>query len=329
MTTLLSTFEEIKQPVLEKLELVDKNLGNINSSVPLINEISKQILSSGGKRLRPLITLLCGECFGETNNTHIQLASIVELIHAATLLHDDVIDNSTKRRRKPTANFIWDNKLAILGGDFVYSLAFKKMTSLNNTRILDILAGATSYIVEGEVIQLTQNQNTNLTIDEYIQVIDRKTARLFKIAAHLGAIASNQEEDKASKLAQFGQNFGLAYQIINDILDYTDNTEITGKNYGDDLAEGKPTLPFILAYQNATEEEKAILNHAIQTNPDINLVAPIIKRTKSLEMAKNTAREFLTKATTNLESIPSSSGKKSLESLCELVGKKLDITNNF
>ena len=254
--TVKKTFKDINLLVEEEMKLVEDEISCISSDVELVNTISKQILESGGKRLRPLITILSSACFAKPTSANIKLGAIVELIHAATLLHDDVIDNSTKRRNKPTANFIWDNKLAILSGDFVYALAFQKMTQLDNKTILTILASGTSYIVEGEIIQLTHNQQHTISEDDYLKVIDRKTARLFKISAQLGAVSTCQSKDVVDKMAQFGEKFGLAYQIINDILDYTDNEDKTGKRYAEDLMEGKPTLPFILSYKNSNVVDK-------------------------------------------------------------------------
>lgn len=320
-------FESIKGTVAPELDAVEELLRETNSSVEMVNDISNQILSSGGKRLRPLITLLSAACFGSLSTVNIQLGAIVELIHAATLLHDDVIDNSTKRRNKPTANFIWDNKLSILAGDFVYALAFQKMTLLKNIEILEILSGATSYIVEGEIIQLTQNKKIDIIEEEYFQVIDRKTARLFKIASELGAVAAKQKQEIVSSMAKFGQNFGMAYQIINDILDYIDNIEVTGKNYGDDLTEGKPTLPFILAYKNADINDQKKLEHALRVKPEIEVVAPIIKKTNSIEKSTVIANEYIEKALDNLTEIPSSAAKISLENLCHYTATKINITS--
>ena len=322
-TTAEKTFKDISLTVEKEMKLVEDEISCINSDVQLVNDISRQILESGGKRLRPLITLLSSACFAKPTLVNIKLGAIVELIHAATLLHDDVIDNSTKRRNKPTANFIWDNKIAILSGDFVYALAFQKMTELDNKTILNILASGTSYIVEGEIIQLTQNQQATISEEDYLQVIDRKTARLFKIAAELGAVATSQNQDTVANMAQFGEKFGLAYQIINDILDYTNNEDKTGKKYGEDLTEGKPTLPFILAYEKSGVEDKKTLVDALTKNPDLETVEPIIIKTGSLKAAKQKADKFLKEAVKALEPIPRSKCKTALIELCELVSNQV------
>ncbi|MEE3003058.1 MAG: polyprenyl synthetase family protein [Pseudomonadota bacterium] len=310
-------FNAIQSLVTNELELVENELANVQSDVKIINEISSHILRSGGKRLRPMLVLLSAGCFDYHGTKSIKLASIVEMIHAATLMHDDVIDNSSKRRSKATANFIWDNKFSILAGDYIYAHSFQKMTELNSLKIFDILAAVTAYIVEGEIIQLKQNQDISVTLADYLQVIDRKTAKLFSVSSQLGAVVAGESLQVIQTMEKFGHYFGLAYQMINDILDYTDNIKITGKEYAEDLLEGKPTLPLIKAYECSNTEDRSTLKAAFENNPDISLVEPIIAKTLSIKKSHDYAKTYINKARNCLEDIPKSTYKSGLLELCD------------
>ncbi|MBT4885557.1 MAG: polyprenyl synthetase family protein [Legionellales bacterium] len=313
------SFNAIKEVVAHEMAAVEAELQQNTSKITLVNEISSHILSNGGKRLRPLMMILTAAACNYKGDQHIKLATILELIHAATLLHDDVIDKSTKRRNKATANFIWDNKLSILAGDFIYAMSFQKMTSIQSMQVLDILSSTTSYIVEGEIIQLTQNQDATISKEDYLEVIDRKTAKLFSVAAKLGAVLGKQDQQLIKHLEEFGASFGRAYQITNDIQDYSHNSKKTGKNIGDDLKEGKPTLPFILAYEAANAEEKKTLVIAIAKEPNIEKVLAIINNKNSIQKSKELAAEYIEQAKYHLSFAQNSTYKDALLTLCTYV----------
>lgn len=220
---------------------------SLHSEVPLVNQVADYIINSGGKRLRPMLVLLSAGLFGNTQAQHHQLAAVVEFIHTATLLHDDVVDESSKRRGQSTANALFGNAASVLVGDFVYSRAFQMMVAVQNMRVMEILSDATNIIAEGEVLQLLNVNNADISDDAYLQVIHYKTAKLFEAATRLGAIISNAPPQDEAALTTYGMHLGTAFQLIDDILDLSGDSEAIGKNLGDDLAEGKPTLPLLYA----------------------------------------------------------------------------------
>jgi octaprenyl-diphosphate synthase len=313
------SFSHIQQLIQSELQAVEAILAAPHASIPLITEISHHMLQAGGKRLRPMIVLLFSLACGYRGNKHIQLAAILELIHAATLLHDDVVDASSKRRSQPTANAVWDNKMAVLSGDYVYALAFQKMTTLQNPDILAVLAAATSYIVEGEILQLNQQQQILIEESVYLDVIDRKTARLFSVAAESAAMLGHMSPSLIRACSAFGQGFGAAYQIINDIQDYSEQTQITGKNRGDDLAEGKPTLPFILAYTKAQQSERDTLLAVLQQQAPQEAAFDLIHHYDTLNASSAYAKRLLQQALSHLAVLPSSPYQEAIEQLTQVV----------
>ena len=305
MLTATDHITKIRTTITTELNAVEQELHSIHSDIPVLNEVASQLLKAGGKRLRPVMTIASALSCGYKGNTHVTLATIIEMIHAATLLHDDVIDNSVKRRCEDTVNKVWGNKHSILAGDYVYSVAFQKMVVIKDPKVLKILSEATSYIVEGEIIQLTQAHNPKTNIASYLEVITRKTAKLFKVAAELGAIISNASPQQITKLSNIGNSFGMAYQIINDLDDYSSDHHSTGKNICDDLAEGKPTLPYIMAYNSTTAAQKELLENSIakESTLDVNSVLSILDETNAFTKTKEYANNYLQAALYDLKSL--------------------------
>ena len=228
---------------------------NLSSNVPLVEEISAYLIGAGGKRLRPLLVLLCARACGYQGKDHIKLAAIIEFLHTAMLLHDDVVDESDLRRGRKTVNATWGNPASVLVGDFLHSRAFEMMVEIGNLRVMDILSHATNTIAEGEVQQLSNIRNPDLTEESYIEVISRKTAMLFQAASHAGSVLAKTDITAEQALADYGLHLGISFQLIDDMLDYEGTTEDLGKNVGDDLAEGKVTLPLIVAMKNGNAVE--------------------------------------------------------------------------
>ncbi len=278
----------------------------LDSSVPLVGEVSKYIIAAGGKRLRPALLLLTCGALGYAGLQRFNLAAVVEFIHTATLLHDDVVDDSAMRRGNPTANEIFGNPASVLVGDFLYSRAFQMMVDAQNMRIMEVLANATNVIAEGEVMQLMNMHNAELDEQAYLQVIRSKTAKLFEASARVGAILAGATSIIEDACAEYGQALGTAFQVIDDVLDYTGNSEILGKNLGDDLREGKTTLPLIAAMQRGTEEERVIIKNAIESG-DTNLldeVVRIVKDTGALEITRQAASSEAERAIAAAERLP-------------------------
>jgi len=285
--------------------LIQKRL---QSDVALVNQLGNYIVNSGGKRLRPILLLLSARAFGYTGTNHINLATIVEFIHTATLLHDDVVDASELRRGRQTANSVWGNEASVLVGDFLYSRSFQMMVEIKNMRVMDILSNATNVIAEGEVLQLLNCNDPDTSEASYLQVIHSKTAKLFEAAAQLGAVISEQTSELEQAMVIYGMHLGTAFQLIDDVLDYSATSEEMGKNIGDDLAEGKPTLPLIYALKHGTSAEKQILRQAItQGGKDlIKEVIAAIKSTNAIEYTAEAARKEAQKATAALTDLPAS-----------------------
>jgi octaprenyl-diphosphate synthase len=308
-------FNAIKQLTLTEAKAVDQLIINeLSSDVILINEIGRYIVTNGGKRLRPMLLLLAAKALGEVSQNHLILAAVIEFIHTATLLHDDVVDESDLRRGKESANAVWGNAASVLVGDYLYSSAFEMMVRTDNMRVMGLLSKTTTAIAEGEVLQLLNCNNPETTEAKYLEVIARKTAILFSAATQLAAILSGSGEEIETALALYGQHLGIAFQLIDDALDYKATSEELGKNLGDDLAEGKPTLPLIYAIQNGTPEEAAIIVSAIKTgNRDVfNAVYAVVQRTKAITYTEQRADEEAQMAIDALTVLPESNYKNAL-----------------
>ena len=311
---------EIRAPVAEDLQAVDRLiLRRLESDVVLINQIGHYIVGSGGKRLRPLAVLLSARACGYSGDRHTDLAAVVEFIHTATLLHDDVVDGSELRRSRETANAVWGNEASVLVGDFLYSRAFEMMVDLDNMRVMDVLSHATNRIAEGEVLQLLNCNDPDTTEERYMEVIKRKTATLFEAGTRLGAVFAQSEDGVESAAARYGLQLGIAFQLVDDALDYRADGQELGKNLGDDLAEGKPTLPVIRAMAAGTEQERAILREAIETGgrDRIGDVAAAIESTKSIDYTVSLAHRYAQSARESAGMLPESAQRTALEKLAE------------
>jgi octaprenyl-diphosphate synthase len=290
----------------------------LSSRVALINQISSYIIGAGGKRIRPRLVLLVAEALGFEGPQRYELAAVVEFIHTATLLHDDVVDESSLRRGRATANATFGNAASVLVGDFLYSRAFQMMVAVNNMRVLDVLADATNVIAEGEVLQLMNMHDPDLTVDDYLQVIRFKTARLFEASARLGAVLANADAATEEACAAYGRSLGTAFQLIDDLLDYEGHSDQLGKNVGDDLREGKPTLPLLLAMESSTAAERSLIRSAIehgdlQKLPD---VLAIVRRTGALDRTRDAAQREADIARAALHALPPSRAREALLELC-------------
>ncbi|MGH8259178.1 MAG: polyprenyl synthetase family protein, partial [Steroidobacteraceae bacterium] len=289
----------------------------LKSSVPLIDRVAEHIISGGGKRLRPLLVVLAGRACGNTGPGHVEAAAFIEFIHTATLLHDDVVDGSSMRRGRDTANEVFGNQASVLVGDFVYSRAFQMMASLDSQRVMEIMADATNVIAEGEVLQLMNAHDPETTEQRYLDVIYRKTARLFEAGAEVAAVLSGGNREAQLSLSRYGRHLGAAYQLVDDVLDFRSNPAERGKNLGDDLAEGKPTLPLIHALRLAQAPDRQLIREAIQSGGLAHL-GPIIGAIESsggLEYAAALARRESEAALTALEALPDSGYKRGLQAL--------------
>lgn len=293
---------------------------SLHSEVALINQLGHYIINSGGKRLRPILLLLSARHFDYTGNHHIQLATVVEFIHTATLLHDDVVDASELRRGKQTANSLWGNEASVLVGDFLYSRSFQMMVGVKNMRVMEILSDATNVIAEGEVLQLLNCHEPDTTETDYLHVIRSKTAKLFEAAAQLGAVISQQSEVNEQAMATYGMHLGTAFQLIDDVLDYSGSAEEIGKNIGDDLAEGKPTLPLIHALKHGTPEQQTILRQVIEKGgkEHISIVTKAIESTGAITYTAQVAQQEAEKAIAALANLPNNNNyKEALQGLAE------------
>lgn len=286
--------ELIRSFIAQDMSAVDAVIRQkLHSQVALINQVSEYIIHNGGKRLRPALVILSAGIFGYSGRYHHQLAAVVEFIHTATLLHDDVVDESKLRRSKATANALFGNAASVLVGDFLYSRAFQMMVEVDNMRVMQVLADATNIIAEGEVLQLLNCRDPDVKEDDYLRVIRFKTAKLFEAAARLGAILGNATQAEEEALAVYGMHLGTAFQLIDDLLDYSGDYQDTGKNLGDDLAEGKPTLPLIYAMRAGSEQQANIIRNAIETGGESGFqsVLQIIQETGALAYAKQRAQD--------------------------------------
>ena len=298
----------------------------LSSDVALINQLSFYIINSGGKRLRPQLAVLTARAFGYEGKKHHLLAAIVEFIHTATLLHDDVVDESLTRRGKETANALFGNEASVLVGDFLYTRAFQLMVQTRNMRVLEVLADATNIIAEGEVLQLMNCNNPNITEASYFQVIYNKTAKLFEAATQLGAVLAEQSPEIEQAAADYGRYLGNAFQLVDDLLDYTSDAETMGKDAGDDLAEGKPTLPLLYAMWNTDAENAALIRSAIEEGGRRDALEPILavmRSTGALEYTRNKALEQRDLAVAALAPFPESQHKQALIALANLAVERL------
>lgn len=310
--------ERIRAPITDDLQAVNALIRRqLHSDVVLINQLAGYIIDGGGKRLRPVTVLLSARACGYAGTAHIDAAAIIEFIHTATLLHDDVVDESSLRRGRETANAIWGNQASVLVGDFLYSRSFQMMVDIGNMRIMEILADTTNVIAEGEVLQLLNVHDPDTTEERYMAVIHCKTAKLFEAAAQLGAVLSGKPLDQELALGRYGMHLGTAFQLIDDVLDYSASSAELGKNIGDDLAEGKPTLPLIHAMRHGTPEEVRIIRDAIEQGglEHIDVVSRTIESTGALDYTARLAAEEAERAITQLGALPDSPAKDALVGL--------------
>ncbi len=315
----LPSLETIRQLVAEDWTAVNRLVvQRLGSDVALVNQVAHHIVHSGGKRLRPLTVLLAAKAAGYEGESHVPAAAIVEFIHTATLLHDDVVDDSGLRRGQETANALFGNQASVLVGDFLYSRSFQMMVELGEIRILDVLADATNTIAEGEVLQLMNCNNPDITEADYLEVIYRKTAKLFEAGTRIGAILAGVEASE-QPLVHYGRHLGQAFQLVDDALDYGATTQELGKNIGDDLAEGKPTLPLIYAMKNGSAAERHMIREAIETGGTQNLtsIQLAIETSGGLRYTAERAQQEAELAIRALDPLADSSFKDALRTLAQ------------
>ncbi|MFN0183911.1 MAG: polyprenyl synthetase family protein [Aquabacterium sp.] len=290
----------------------------LRSDVALINQISSYIIGAGGKRIRPRLVLLFSRALGFDGDERHTLAAIVEFIHTATLLHDDVVDESALRRGRETANAHFGNAAAVLVGDFLYSRAFQMMVSIHRMRVLDVLADATNVIAEGEVLQLMNMHNPDVSVDDYLRVIRYKTAKLFEASARLGAVMADASAVVEEACAAYGRSLGTAFQLVDDLLDYEGDSLQLGKNVGSDLREGKPTLPLLVAMERGTQQQRDLIRHAIEHGEERRLadIVTIVRETGALDATREAARRESSNALASAMALPPSSARAALLDLC-------------
>ncbi len=313
-------YEAIKALARDDLQAVNREIeARLQSDVVLINQMGSYIVHSGGKRLRPVLVLLGSRALDYVGSDHIRLAAVIEFIHTATLLHDDVVDASEMRRGHTTANTIWGNEASVLVGDFLYSRAFEMMVEVGSMRVMEILAHTTNTIAKGEVMQLLNCHDPETTEDRYIEVIRSKTAKLFQAAAQLSAVISNQSPDIERAMAAYGMHLGTAFQLIDDVLDYGRDNHDLGKNIGDDLAEGKPTLPLIYTLRQGNNRQRELIRAAIEEGglAQIEEVMDAIESTGSITYTARRAEDEASRATAALTAIPDSPFKQALLDLAQ------------
>lgn len=290
----------------------------LQSEVSLVNQIAEYIISAGGKRIRPVLVLLLANAYGYRGTAHHELAAVVEFIHTATLLHDDVVDESSMRRGRQTANALFGNAASVLVGDYLYSRSFEMMTSLDNMRVMSILSRATTVIAEGEVLQLLNMHDPDVTHESYLKVIRSKTAKLFEAAAELGALVGGADDEQIAAAGEYGRSLGTAFQLIDDVLDYAGDAAEIGKNLGDDLREGKPTLPLIWLMENGTPEQRQLVRSCIEHGDEEQFEAVLAAVTSSgaLDYTRQQAEQAARRAAEAISGLPESVYKASLQQLC-------------
>jgi octaprenyl-diphosphate synthase len=316
------SIDAIRNLVNDDLSSVDQYIiAQMESTIPLINQIIEYVLSIGGKRVRPMVLLLAARALSPAPKQHIDLAAVIELIHTATLLHDDVVDSSTLRRGHETAHMIWGKNASVLVGDFLYSRAFQIVVDMHNEPVLTIFAAATHYIAEGEILQLINCKNPETTEAFYFDIIQRKTGKLFEIAAQLGAMLATPNPAHVEAMRQYGMHLGLAYQLIDDALDYAPSSKDTGKNIGQDLADGKTTLPLIHAMRELKGADLALVKEAIKTGScdKLEKILELIESTGAIKYTADTAKKHAALAKEALSVIPESPYREALIRLSEFV----------
>jgi len=319
-TTNLPSFDDVKTLAQADVQAVNELIrASLTSDVVLVSQVSEYIVTSGGKRLRPLIVLLAARALGYDGNHHVHAAAIVEFIHTATLLHDDVVDSSARRRGRDTANTVFGNQASVLVGDFLYSRAFQMMVEIGRMPIMRILADATNTIAAGEVMQLMNVHDPDITEDDYRQVIYRKTARLFEAGAQIAAVLAERDPADEAAMIRYGRYLGTAFQLVDDALDYSASPDELGKNLGDDLAEGKATLPLIYSMQNGTSAEKKTIRSAIEDDNHASLgdILEIIESTGALDYTSMRAQEAAEMASEAITNIPRSEYKNAMLAIAE------------
>jgi octaprenyl-diphosphate synthase len=317
--------DDVNQLAAADMRAVDTLIReSLKSDVALVSQVSEYIVTSGGKRLRPLIVLLAARALGYSRRHHVHCAAIIEFIHTATLLHDDVVDSSARRRGRDTANTVFGNQASVLVGDFLYSRAFQMMVHVRRMRVMQILADATNTIAAGEVMQLMNVHDPDISEDSYRQVIYRKTARLFEAGAQIAAVLADRDPNDEAAMVRYGQNLGTAFQLIDDALDYDAMPEELGKNLGDDLAEGKATLPLIYAMENGSESERKMIRAAIEADglPRLSDIQSVIESTGALRYTSARAQEAADAAIDSLSDIPESEYKQAMIAIAEFAVKR-------
>ena len=313
------------QPVKADFERLNAMvIENLDSRVPLVEEIADYLLKSGGKRLRPLLTLLTAKLFGYQGEDHIRLATVIEFLHTAMLLHDDVVDESDLRRGKKTANVEWGNAPSVLVGDFLHSRAFELMVEVGNMEVMAVLSRATNVISEGEVQQLCHIKNPETTETQYMEIITRKTATLFQAAAQSGAIIAGADKEEIDAIGKYALHLGIAFQLTDDNLDYFGHSDALGKNVGDDFAEGKVTLPIIAAIRKGNLEQANLIEKAILKGgaENLDVVLELVRETGALDYTQKIAAKEKCKALSCLSTIPKSAFRDALEDLAEFSIKR-------
>jgi len=314
------TLADIRALVQTDLSEVDDVVrARLKSLVPLVDQIAEHIIAGGGKRLRPLLVVLAGRACGAPDRRYIEAAAFIEFVHTATLLHDDVVDGSSQRRGRATANEVFGNQASVLVGDFVYSRAFQMMAAIGSTRVMEIMADATNVIAEGEVLQLLNAHDPETTEQRYLEVIYRKTARLFQAGAEVAAVLTGSLPPIQAALAAYGRHLGNCYQLVDDVLDYRSDPATRGKILGDDLAEGKPTLPLIHALRHGDEQQRATIRRAIENGglAEMQPIVAAIEATGGLDYTERVAQEESRRAIAALGPVPDSSFKQGLIALAQ------------
>ena len=319
------SLDDIRAPVRADLAGVDAMIrARLKSAVPLVDQVAEHIIGGGGKRLRPLLCVLAGRACGIQTDKHIEAAAFIEFVHTATLLHDDVVDSSQKRRGRATANNLFGNQASVLVGDFVYSRAFQMMATVGSQRVMEIMADATNVIAEGEVLQLMNAHDPETTEQRYLEVIYRKTGRLFEAGAEVAAVLAGASVAQQSALAGFGRHLGTAYQLIDDVLDYKSDPATRGKNLGDDLAEGKPTLPLLHALRHGNDEQRALIRLAIEQGglAQLGPIVEAIEATGGLEYATSFAQRETNQALAALDVLPDTPFRQALAGLARFAQER-------
>ena len=324
-----NSVDDLQLYFAQDMQAVDKLINSyITSNVtPVISELSNHLINAGGKRLRPLLTLAASDLCNYSGASHIKLAAAIEFIHTATLLHDDVVDESFQRRGKPTANILWDNQSSVLVGDYLFSKSFQLMVETDSLKVLSILADASSTISEGEILQLSAVKNIKTDESAYFKIIEGKTAALFAAATEVGAVISNVEDKEADALANFGKALGISFQITDDLLDYVGSEEVLGKNIGDDFKEGKVTLPLIKAISKSSKEEKRfweeVINKGMQKSSDLEHALLLMRQHNVFDETRSEAIKWSKKARNYLDIFPESKTKVILQELTYFVVERI------